>query len=702
MIAWLTVLLIGLFVFFHDWKSPVYRAYLWLSITITIWVSGCFMESTFIDADFNVLVDKFLYTGAAFAPTAFFHSILVIINKAKKLNRLILLGYLFSTIFLILNFFFRSLYIPEVTRKISFRYISTPGPLWYLYILFFVGFTFYGLYELYKARIESRGSRKNQLRWLSIAYTTVIIAAVFYLLLVFNIETPPVDNFLVVVYSLIMAYAILKHRLMDIEIVIKKTVYYSILTALLTGIFHLVIVFSNLLFQGIAGYSSFWASFVAIFSIAVIFHPLREKIQDYVDRIFSRQQYEYRKILREYSYALSKPALDLRRFSKLTPYLVAKNMKLKNSAVLVLDRMKRVYSVRRSYIYGSSPKSKRKVLLWDKDIWGKEINLESPLVQHLRRGRILNIDEIEDEKLKEEMNALKAKLCIPSVSRSEYFGEPTLLSILVLGEKLSEAGFSNEDITFLEILSHQSTISVEYSFIFEELRKNQEILLKNEKLATIGMVASSISHEFKNPLTSLTTIAEVFPQKINDPKFLKMISETLSTQTTRMKIMVEGILDTVRNIPPRFVPTNLQEHIFAKLKVMLKEEIVNNKIELVEEYLTDKMVKADRSRMMFVLLNLMMNAIQAMKEREKRTLLIQTSVDETLPDFVMLRIIDTGAGIPPEIVNRIFDPLFTTKEKGTGLGLSMVKGIVEQHGGKIGVSSQVGTGTTFSILLPVA
>ncbi len=215
LLAWVTALTFGIITYSHNTKNIINKVFLFLSLSMTIWVSGCFLESTFTNPSINWYFDIYLYTGAAFAPTLFFHSILTIINKKSIFLKI---GYVSSVIFVFINFFFRNLYIPTVTHRLSFRFIATPGILWYVYIFFFISITFYGLYLLYRETFTSKSIEINKLKYLTLAYTTVIIAAGFYLLLVFNIETPPIDNLLVIIYSLIFAYAITKHELMDIRL----------------------------------------------------------------------------------------------------------------------------------------------------------------------------------------------------------------------------------------------------------------------------------------------------------------------------------------------------------------------------------------------------------------------------------------------------------------------------------------------------
>ncbi|OGC33150.1 hypothetical protein A2462_06285 [candidate division WOR-1 bacterium RIFOXYC2_FULL_41_25] len=656
------------------------------------------MESTCNDPGLNVWIDKFLYTGAAFAPTAFLYSILIIINKAKKRNKIILLSCLCSLVFLFFNLFFRSIYIPAVTHRISFRYIASPGPVWYLFILFFTCATFYGLFELHIERNKSIGRRKTQLTYLFIAYLIVIIAALFYLLLVFNIETPPVDNFLVIVYSFMMAYAILKHHLLDIEIVIKRGLVYSVLTGFNTGIFVSLIFVGNYFFSGITGYNSLWSSVIGAFVIAMIFQPLRDIIQNIVDRTFFRARYNYQQILNKYSHTLAQPMADLSRFARIAPYLLTKSMKLSGSSVMVLDRATHNYVVRAGEREGRA-------------LEGTVVPETSALVKELmKQEKGFSLEEIMDleknasekdkkhyQEVLEAMKALKSVLIIPSISEGQYFHKATLLSTINLSRKLSEESFSREDVEFLRTLANQAAISIEYAFILEELQRNQKQIIQSEKLATIGITTAGVAHELKNPLTYLHTLGQILPMKWQDKEFMESVIKLLPTETQRMQLIVEGLLDYSRSRELMLKPLDVST-VTDKGLALLAYEIRKQRVEVETNYEHKKNTLGDPNRLMQVFMNVIANAVQAMGEAGG-DLTITTKDEGTC---VVVMVTDTGPGMSKEQQTRIFDSFFTTKEEGTGLGLPISKKIVEEHHGSMEVESKEGKGTTFTISLPAA
>jgi len=281
------------------------------------------------------------------------------------------------------------------------------------------------------------------------------------------IPFPPILNILTSVYILTITYAILRHRLLDIEVVIKKTAAYSLLTTIITAIFLSIILISDYIVKNTLGQGSIWIGLLAAFVVALLFQPLRDLIQNAVDRFFFRTRYEYQVIINRYSHALARPMADLNRFSRLAPYLLWKSMKLSGASFMVLDRLTHEYVVR------AGEGTARSLL-------GQTIPENSPLIQEtLARGKEIDREEISEllksdkqlpagkkercEKILAEMDRLGAVLIIPSISESEYFNKTTLLAVINLSKKLSEEPFSKEDVNFLETLANQATISIEYA-----------------------------------------------------------------------------------------------------------------------------------------------------------------------------------------------------------------------------------------------
>lgn len=230
-----------------------------------------------------------------------------------------------------------------------------------------------------------------------------------------------------------------------------------------------------------------------------------------------------------------------------------------------------------------------------------------------------------------------------------------------------------------------------------ERKRTQEQLRKAERLAELGTLASGMAHEIGTPMNVILGRAEYLMERTNEA-LLKKGLQTIVSQVERITRVMNQLLAFARRKPVERRALDLCQTIEDNLDIF-QERLAQNHIK-VETFFAASCpaVFADADQMSQVVINLVMNAIHAMREGG----LLRVAV---LPheDRVTLTVADTGHGIPQEVVARIFEPFFTTKEfgKGTGLGLTVVKGIIEEHQGTIAVDSEPGKGTTFTIHLPV-
>ncbi|MBS0184634.1 MAG: PAS domain S-box protein [Nitrospira sp.] len=230
-----------------------------------------------------------------------------------------------------------------------------------------------------------------------------------------------------------------------------------------------------------------------------------------------------------------------------------------------------------------------------------------------------------------------------------------------------------------------------------ERKRLQEQLRRTERVAELGTLASGMAHEIGTPMNVILGRAEYLMDRVTEEP-IKRGLRTIITQVERITRVMNQLLSFARRKAPQRVPLDLRTVIEDGME-MFQERLARNQIR-VEMGMADPcpMVLADADQMSQVLLNLVMNALHAMPEGGT----LRVGLEPEQP-MVKLTIADTGHGIPPEIIKKIYDPFFTTKEfgKGTGLGLTVVKGIIEEHQGSIAVESEPGKGTRFTVLLPI-
>ena len=233
-----------------------------------------------------------------------------------------------------------------------------------------------------------------------------------------------------------------------------------------------------------------------------------------------------------------------------------------------------------------------------------------------------------------------------------------------------------------------------------ELHQKQNELLQTETLSAIAELVASIAHEINNPLTSVIGYAELLQALETDPR-VKEYSKTIVVNAVRTHRIIEDLLIFAHERPLEKVPVNFEELIESALKLP-HFQLRSDNIELLTE-LTPNLPRtmADPRQIQKVLLNLIDNARRAIvRARKGSRITVRLQANHT---DLRISVSDDGPGIPPEIISKIFDPLFSTREvgEGPGLGLSTSYGIVRQHGGRIWAESTPGRGATFFIDLPI-
>jgi len=237
--------------------------------------------------------------------------------------------------------------------------------------------------------------------------------------------------------------------------------------------------------------------------------------------------------------------------------------------------------------------------------------------------------------------------------------------------------------------------------------KAHRAVARAEKLAAVGRLAAGVVHEINNPLATIAACAESLEKRIQEGAFtdspdaedLREYLGLIRDEAFRCKTITNGLLDFSRLRAGQRVPVDMTEVIKATARLVTHQQRGDNIQIVVEASAGLPSVSGDVGQLQQAVIALAANAIDAMPEGGTLTLRASRSDSR-----VLVQVRDTGIGIPPENMTRIFDPFFTTKDvgRGTGLGLAVCYGILSDHGGRLDVRSSVGTGTTFTITLPVA
>ncbi len=282
------------------------------------------------------------------------------------------------------------------------------------------------------------------------------------------------------------------------------------------------------------------------------------------------------------------------------------------------------------------------------------------------------------------------------LSQTLATGKPCKTTHVHLDKNGNELYYSISCYPFMENNEVKGVIEISRD-ITKEI-KSQKTMMQQEKLMSIGRLSAGIAHEINNPLTTILTSAMLIQEDLDkkDPIYSEL--ETISKEALRCRKIVQSLLDFARQTSPMKKHYDLNAIITESVFLTRKQAQFNDvtlKTELSQD-LPNAFI--DKDQIQQTLINLILNAVEATAPGGN---VVLTSRYNPSNKMIVIKVTDTGCGIPKENLDKIFDPFFTTRENGTGLGLSITHSIIEQHGGSIDVDSVPGQGASFTIHLPV-
>ena len=228
----------------------------------------------------------------------------------------------------------------------------------------------------------------------------------------------------------------------------------------------------------------------------------------------------------------------------------------------------------------------------------------------------------------------------------------------------------------------------------EALRKK---IQRDQRLVSVGRLAAGVAHEIRNPLSSIKGFATYFKERHRDKPEDQQIAAIMIQEVDRLNRVIGQLLDFARPVKITRKPVRIKELMETSIKMIEQQAAEKGIVVRTEALPSEEVIRVDADRINQVLLNLYLNALDAMDEGGQLTIEVMAS---SRGGELTIKVSDTGCGIHREELGQIFDPYYTTKASGTGLGLAIAHNIIVAHGGRISVESQPGQGTTCSIVLP--
>jgi len=496
---------------------------------------------------------------------------------------------------------------------------------------------------------------------------------------------------------LTFAIAIVRYRAMNIDLLFSRSAVYGMALAFSVGVYALFVSFAAVLVGNIAEEQKLLTPVIAAVLVALLFEPARKRLQQIVDKQFFRVQYNYREAQRQFLDDV-KSCYDVQALASLVVKRMNEFLMPKRVAVFTLNAEKqRLHAVAQRGFklaphHGIAFKVTR-LDLTEKTCLKKPTALERYIEQGV---------PIEPAQTR-TFERWQLVLACPMLSE-----EKQLLGLLAVGEKQSEAIYTEEDVDLLSFIAAQTGLAL------ERIELQKELLLKSEEAKRLKELSemksyfiSGVSHDLRTPLTSIRLFAELLESDGLEKEQAKDYLSIIQGETERLERLIENVLTFAKQ------ERGVKSYQMAELDVArLAEQVLERfayyfetqKVTLHKQISTSPLlINGDADRLTEALENLLVNAVKYSPEHKEISFeLCQKQ------NAAVVKISDKGIGIASDELDKIFEPFYrSTDEKakqvgGTGLGLSLVKHTIEAHRGTIAVESSLGNGSCFTLTLPLA
>ena len=639
------------------------------------------------------------YISVIWMPVVFFHFVCLFLKIKRRV--VLWLSYSYASICTLAVFYKKSKYFIGGVKYVfnQFYWNIDPQPLHIgFFFLIFFGLVMYCVVLMIGGMKRVDYARRKQIQYYLLGSGIAWVGGELHFLLTFQIaEIYPYFNFLLVLYPIIMGYAIVRHNLMDIVIIIKKTLVFAGLFAVSYGVFAGFAYLGTMLFENVV--ENRWIALApSMVVIVLILRPLENFLVNVTDRFLFQKKYDYRELLKTFTGEVL-TVLQLKELFALTVNKLVEIVKLNGATFFVYDEEEDRFECGATTL--------EDVLLQNTMIPGSNGAQQyiSGTDHYVFSGDDNKALEKVPPQIREVVERTKAVMMLPLVHNDKVLG------FLLLSAKKSDEDFTADDVAILAPLASATSIAITNAQLFNSLSVSQAQAAQREKMAVIGTLSAGINHEICNPLGIIRGQSEMFLMNMEDgvygkkePKeiidkavviFEKVVKETdrATEITRRLSSFSKPSKDDIEH---DVVLKDELEEVAALLEPAFKEHRVKLETDVPEDL---PLITANRKQLQEVLFNIMRNGAQAIEKDGGIAVSVLNKNDK-----VEIRIKDTGCGIPKSKLSHIFDPFYTTKDpgKGTGLGLFIVRQVVERNGGTIEVESEEGVGTEFILTFKTA
>lgn len=458
-----------------------------------------------------------------------------------------------------------------------------------------------------------------------------------------------------------IAHAIVRYRLLNIRLVVRRGVT-EVGASIIAGV----------AFLGVAGITS-WTlalqlqalpigvTLVLALLLAQAFQPLRGVVQAGLDRYFFRTRYDYAAALREISRAMS-DIIELSRLFEYTCRAICETAHAERVALYVKDAGSSDYRLESSWGAEEPPLPST---IWESSLLVESLGSGQQRV--LIAADFRRQDEGDSSVESDDIHRLGIECILPVLVHGRLEG------FYALGSKRSGDPYFTEDIDLISAVGSQVGIAIK---LHVQIGLAEAERRRAERLVSFGALARGLAHEIKNPLVAIRTFAELLPERADDEEFRDSFAKIVVQEIMRIDDLIARLRDFPGSPAPRFQEVDLA-YLLRDTLALLRGEIERGgiRVSMNVRHRTPPIL-GDPAQLTQLLLNILINALQAVDHGGQITIRLSHLADR---GRVLLEIADTGPGVPPEWLPKIFEPFVTTKAEGSGLGLAICREIAEAH-----------------------
>lgn len=677
------------------WQQPRSRANLafsWFAFSGALWSAFYFIWQISGSPSGAVTATQLLTATAIVIPIAYFHFVQRLLEKNRTTE--LRLGYGMALVFGFLAF--TPSLIAGVAPKAGFPFWPLPGPLYPLYLLVFFYYVIAAVAMLVSGLRAAEGLQRNQLRLVLLGTSIGFLGGSTNYFLWYDIPVPPIGNALVAVYVVAVGYAIIRFRLMEVNLLAARWATYAVLIGALSLATPGIVLVIERLPLAVQYQINFvpvlFASIIATTFGFVLIPTLRRRIDSFLEQRVLGNRLADRALLRALVTKINSAADEGAMLREVVRSLGAA---LDVTKVSVYTRTEfdpnfvlRAVSDETTHVSSTSP-------------FENAFADQAPLVAALEKaGRSVVLDEMVHDAAGNARAYLiglrrrhHVEVAVPIVGDALFYG------FITLGARADHALYNEVDVSLLDAIGLQIGLNLRARQL--ERRSSQ-----TEKLISLGTLAAGLAHELRNPLVSIQTFSALLKERGPDLDLQQEFGAIVQRDVNRIASIVENVAAFAESNRVKMTVVNIAE-VLTAVSEIVRPELQRAGVELLLPADAAR-VTGNYSQLLQVFLNLTQNAVQAMDGRpgSRLSIVFEARAGTAVP-LLCVSLSDNGPGIEPSMLPHIFDPFTTTKatgerrgKHGMGLGLAIVKRIVQHHNGEIQVASTLGIGTTFRIYLP--